>query len=320
MSAAINHFDFEKRLNLFDVANRTEVSGDYTWGNSVVKIESTYHAYIERWLDDDGLSGYAYYGKLYHATSANPLGPFNTMTECTGLQGITANAGAVFNGDPIVHNDFIYLFYSGTTSETPTYPLIGTPARDNNRIFLAKAPIADPTNFTLVGSGPILGPDTGELLVNNSRFYWDVDGNPKMIYKYATIADPEDLLLAIASADDIEGPWTNGDSDIGAVSLIEDPCVWREDEFYFLLCKSMTTQDGILSYSKTGYANDWHAVTDNARGYRRTAPYITLTSQLQPKMERPFVLVEDGEAVAFYQAILSTAETSSFNQGRTIRT
>lgn len=318
--AAINYFDFEKRLNLFDVANRTEASGDYTWGNSVVKIGSTYHAYIERWLDDDGLSGYAYYGKIYHATDTDALGPFNTMTECTGLQGIAANAGAVFNGDPIVHNGFVYLFYSGTTAETPTYPLIGTPARDNNRIFLAKAPIADPTNFTLVGSGPILGPDTGQLLVNNSRFYWDVDGNPKMVYKYATIADPEDLLLAIASADDIEGPWTNGPEPISSVSLIEDPCVWREGEFYFMLCKSMTTQDGLLLYSKTGRdADSWLAVTQNSRGYRRTAPYTNLTSNLHPKMERPFVLVEDG-ATAFYQAILTTAETSSFNQGRSIRT
>lgn len=318
--AAINYFDFEKRLNLFDVANRTEATGDYTWGNSVIKIGDTYHAYIERWLDDDGLAGYAYYGKLYHATSASPLGPFNTMTECTGLMGVPANAGAIFNGDPIVHNGFVYLFYSGTTAETPTYPLIGTPARDNNRLFLAKAPIATPSAFTLIGSGPILGPDTGELLVNNSRFYWDVDGNPKMVYKYATIAAPEVLLLAIASASNIEGPWTNGDSDIGAVSNIEDPCVWREGEFYFMLCKSMTTQDGLLLYSKTGYDDDWHAVTVNSRGYRRTASYTTLTSQLQPKMERPFVLVEDGKAIAFYQAILTTAETGSFNQGRSIKT
>lgn len=317
--AAINYFDFEKRCNLYDVANRTEASGDFTWGVSVVKIGSMYHAYIERWLDDDGLNGYAYYGKLYHSESANALGPFDTMNECTGLMGISANAGAVFNGDPIVEGGFIYLFYSGTTDETPSYPLIGKPARDNNRIFLAKAPIATPYTFTLVGSAPILGPDTGQLLVNNSRFYRDVDGNPRMVYKYATVAAPEDLILAVASADNIEGPWSNG-PDISAVSLIEDPCVWKEGEFYFMLCKDMTTQDGLLLYSKTGRdADSWLAVTEKARGYRRTAAYTTLTSQLQPKMERPYVLVVDGKAVAFYLAILSTSTLTSFNQGRAIR-
>lgn len=316
--SAINYFDFEKRCNLYDVANRTEIAGDFTWGNSVVKIGTTYHAYIERWLDDDGLNGYAYYGKLYHATDTDPLGPFNTMNECTGLMGIAANAGAVFNGDPIVEGGFIYLFYSGTTDETPSYPLIGKPARDNNRIFLAKAPIATPYTFTLVGSAPILGPDTGQLLVNNSRFYRDIDGNCKMIYKYATIADPTDLILAIASADNIEGPWSNG-PDIGAVSLIEDPCVWKEGDFYFMICKSMTTSDGLLLYSKTGYDDDWHAVTEKARAYRLTAAYTTLTSQTQPRMERPYVLVEDGKATAFYLAILNTLQTGSFNQGKTIR-
>lgn len=302
-----------------DVTKRTDATGYFIWGISVIKIESTYHAYIERWLDDDGISGYAYYGKIFHSSGADPLGPFDTMTECTGLMGIAANAGAVFNGDPIIHNGFIYLFYSGTTSETPDYPLTGTPARDNNRIFLAKAPIATPTDFTLVGSAPILGPDTGQLLVNNSRFYWDVDGNPKMVYKYATIAEPDELLLTIASADDIEGPWTNGIEPIDAVNNIEDPCVWREGDLYFMICKSQDTLDGLLLYSKTGYANDWHAATEKARAYRLTAAYDSLTSQLQPRMERPFVLVEDGKATAFYLAILTTAETSSFNQGRTIR-
>lgn len=318
--AAINYFDFEKRCDLFDVANRTDITNEFVWGVSVIKIENTYHAYIERWINADGISGYAYYGKIFHSSSASKLGPFDTMTECTGLQGIAANAGAVFNGDPIISGGFLYLFYSGTTSETPTYPLTGTPARDNNRIFLAKASLSAPTAFTLVGSAPILGPDTGQLLVNNSRFYWDVDGNPRMIYKYATIADPDVLILAIATASNIEGPWTNGPTAITAVSNIEDPCVWKEGEFYYMICKSQTTLEGVLLYSKTGTdAASWIAVTDKARAYRRTASYTTLTSQLQPRVERPFVLVEDGEATAFYLAILSTAETSSFNQGKTIR-
>jgi hypothetical protein len=317
--AAINYFDFEKRCNLYDVTKRTDITNEFIWGVSTIKIDTTYHAYIERWIDDDGINGYSYYGKIFHSSHANPLGPFDTMTECTGLMGIAANAGAIFNPDPIVYNGFIYLFYSGTTDETPAYPLVGTPARNNNRIFLAKAPLSTPTSFTLVGSSPILNPGSGQLLVNNSRFYWDVDGVPKMIYKYATIAAPSVLLLSIATAANIEGPWTNGTSPLDAVEDIEDPCVWREGDLFFMICKSQNTLDGLLLYSKTGYANDWHAVTEKARAYRLTAAYDSLTSSLQPRMERPFVLVEDGAATAFYLAILTAAETSSVNQGRTIR-
>lgn len=318
--AAINYFDFEKRCNLIDVANRTDITNEFIWGNSVVKIGSTYHAYLERWIDDDGINGYSYYGRIYHSSHASPLGPFDTMTECTGLRGITANAGAVFNGDPIVKDGFVYLFYSGTTSETPSYPLLGTNARNNNRIFLAKAPIADPTNFTLVGSAPILTPGTGNLLVNNSRYYEDIDGNPKMIYKYFTIAAPSTGLIGVASADNIEGPWTNAAAPISVISNSEDPCVWREGELYFMIVKQNGTFDGLLFYSKTGYADDWVAVTEKSRAYRPTAVYTALTSQTHPRMERPFVLVENGQATAFYLSFLINAETSSFNQGRTIRT
>lgn len=317
--SAINYFDFEKRCNLIDASKRTDITNEFIWGVSVVKIGSNYHAYIERWIDDDGLSGYAYYGRIYHSSSSDPLGPFDTMTECTGLRGITANAGAVFNGDPIVKNGFVYLFYSGTTSETPSYPLLGTNARNNNRVFLAKAPLNDPTNFTLVGSAPILAPGAGELLVNNSRYYLDIDGNPKMIYKYSTIAAPSVPLIAVASADDIEGPWTIASSPISVISNSEDPCVWREGDLFFIIVKE-NGSDGRLYYSKTGYADDWVAVTEKARAYRLTAVYTALTSQTHPRMERPFVLVENGEAIAFYLSFLINAETSSFNQGRTIRT
>jgi hypothetical protein len=323
MSAAINHFNFERRLHVIDNGFRTQRTNEYTWGKTVVKIGSTYHAYIASWIDDDGISGYAYYSKIYHASDSNVLGPFNTMTELTPLQGVASNAGAAFNPYAVVSNGFVYLFYAATTAETPTYPLIGTPARDNNRIFLAKAPVNDPGNFTLIGSGPILNPGTGQLLVNNPAFYWDIDGNPKLVYKYATIADPTVLILRVATATNIEGPWTLADEDL-PVTNIEDPCVWREGEFLYMICKAMdntyvTEKNGILLYSKTGYSDDWSIVTDRTRAYRLTTVNDTNTSELRQFIERPFVYVEDGIAKAFFTVCLATSGLTSFNVGRLIK-
>lgn len=325
MTPAINYFNFERRLSLVDNDFRTQIASEYTWGKGVVKIGSTYHAYIASWTNVDGVSGYAYYSKIYHASDSDPLGPFNTMTELTALQGITANAGAAFNPYPVIHNGFVYLLYSATTDETPSYPLLGTNARNNNRIFLAKAPVSDPGNFTLIGSGPILGPAAGQLLVNNPAPYRDVDGNWKMIYKYATIASPSVLIIAVASADNIEGPWTNASASISTVANVEDPCVWQEGEFFYMIVKNQDTGNGppagsgTLLYSKTGYQDDWIKVTDVTKAYRLTTVNDTNTSELRGNIERPFVLVVDGQAKAFYTVCLATNGLTSFNVGRLIK-
>lgn len=325
MNPAINYFDFERRLSLVDNNKRTIITNEYVWGLSVVKIGDTYHAYIERWIDDDNISGYVYYSKIYHATSSDPLGPYSTMDELPELQAIPSNAGAAFNPYAVVHNGFVYLFYAATTDETPEYPLIGTDARNNNRIFLAKAPVDDPGNFTLIGSGPILGPDTGQLLVNNPAFYWDVDGNAKMVYKYSTIENETGRIFAIASANNIEGPWINASAPISGISDVEDGCVWKEGEFFFMICKDegsglVDFENGILLYSKTGYADDWHVVSDRTRAYRLTTVNDINTSEIRTRIERPFVLAVDGVAVAFFTACMAIGGLSSFNVGRAIRT
>lgn len=329
MESAINYFDFEKRCELFDdPAKRTAVVNEYVWGNSVIKIGDTYHAYIERWDNVDGLNGYVYYGKLYHATSSDRLGPFTTMTELTELKIQTWSAGAVFNGVPIVIGNTIYLYYCGTTVETPTYPLIGTPARDNMRIGVAYTDISTPEGpFTVLPGNPILSPrasEWDELMTTNPFPYIARDGSLKMVYKSCTIADPNVLILGIASAEDPLGPWMNAPAQITSVTNIEESAVWREGEFFYMISKGqdatyVPVNNGILLYSKTGNEDDWHLVTSNTRAYRLTLCNNLLQSSLRSRMERPFVLVENGKAVAFYLAIMASDNLTSFNMGKLIK-
>lgn len=327
MGAAINHFDFESRLRLMVTANRTEITGDYTWGNSVIKIGNTYHAYIERWSNVDGISGYAYYGKIFYASSANRLGPFNSMTELTELKSQTWTAGSVFNAVPIVVGNTIYMFWAGTTVETPAYPLTGTPARDNNRIGVAYTSIDTPEGpFTLLPTNPILPPVGDQLLTNNPYPFIAMDGSLKMIYKYANAALPDVLILAQAKAvggDPLD--WVS-EGTITSVTNIEESAVWREGEYMFMVTKGqdatyVENQNGILLYNKTADTNKdgWTLVTSKTRAYRLVSNFADFTSVLRARIERPYVLVEDGEAKAFYTTVLYAPDTGSFNIGRAIK-
>lgn len=326
MTHAINYFDFEPRLRLMVQANRADVTNEFVWGNSVIKIGNTYHAYIERWDNVDGISGYLYYGKIFYASSANRLGPFTSMTELTELHDPTGSEGAVFNAVPIVVGNLIYIYWCGTTIETPDYPLNGTPARANMRIFAAYTSIDTPGGpFTTVAN-PVLEPRAGEwdeLMTTNPYPYIAKDGSLKMVYKSCTIADDNNLILGVAESTD-PLTWTNAATPITAVENIEESAVWREGEFYFMITKGqdatyVESQAGILLYSKTGNGDDWHLCPFKTRAHRLTSQFTDGTSQLRTKIERPYVLVEDGVATAFYTAVIATNSLTSFNVGRAIK-
>lgn len=327
MTPAINYFDFESRLRLMDAANVTEATGDYTWGNSVIKIGNTYHAYIERWDDVDGGSGYAYYGKIYHASSANRLGPFNSMTELTELKSQTWTAGAVFNAVPIVVGNLIYIYWCGTTVETPAYPLIGKPARNNQRIGVAYTSINTPEGpFTLLPSNPILPPLTGQLFRNNPFPFIAKNGQLKMIYKFATSADPTILIISQAKCVGGDPLVWEEEGQITTVTNVEESAVWREGEFYYMVTKGQDStyvenQNGILLYNITTDTNKdgWTLVTNKTRAHRLTSKWTTFVSELRGRIERPYVLVEDGQATAFFTNVQTLDNASSFNIGRAIK-
>lgn len=329
MTPAIDYFDFESRLRLMETAKRLDVTNEYVWGNSVIKIGDTYHAYIERWDNQDQGSGYLYYGKIYYASSSDRLGPFSSMTELTELRTQTWSAGGIFNAVPIVIGNTIYMYWCGTTAETPEFPLLGTVARANMRIGVATASIDNPGGpFTPYAGNPILSPVASqwdELMTTNPFPYIDIDGILRMCYKSCTIADDNVLKLGIATAvDNNPLSWTNAAGPITSVTNIEESGIWREGEFYYMITKGqdgtyVTAQNGILLYSKTGHPDDWHLVTQKTRAHRLTSSFTDFTSQLRDRIERPYVLVEDGVATAFYTAVQNSDNTASFNIGRAIK-
>lgn len=328
MSASVNKFDFETRMQLGVGADQTTSANEFVWGGSVTKIGSTYHCYIDKWDNVDGIDGYAYYGKIYYGSSANRLGPWNSLTELTELKSQTWTAGSVVNPIAIVFGDKIYLFWTGTTSETPSYPLVGTNARNNQRIGVAYTDISTPGGpFTLLGSNPILPPRAGqwdELFINNPWPYIARDGSLKMVYKSCTIAAPTTLKIGIATAPHPLGTWVHAAGPITSVTNIEESAVWREDEFYYMITKAqdntyVTANSGILLYSKTGNADDWHLVTDKTLAYRLTSKNTDYVATIRTRMERPFVLVENGVAVAYFMVYLRTDGLTSFNLGVNLR-
>lgn len=329
MNAPINQYDFERRMHLVDNTKRTQLNDDYTWGVGLIKIGSTYHAYIESWINDDGLYGYGYYGKIYHASSSNMLGPFNSMTELTDFQGLPGSAGAVFNPDPHVVGNEIVIYYTGTYFPGGiTYPgggLIGTESRNNQRIFVARTSVNTPSGpFTIEQVD--LNPRPGEwdgLFVNNPVVYFN--GQWQMSYKSSAVATPLITKIAIITSEgDIFGPWSNAAAPISTVTNVEEWTTWKEGGIYYTITKAQDATyvellNGILLYSKTGNPDDWHLVTNKPRAYRLTTCNDDHSSQNRTRIERGFVYVEDGKPKAFFTACITTDNLQSFNIGRLLR-
>lgn len=249
------------------------------------------------------------------------------MTELTELKSQTWTAGSVFNAVPIVVGNTIYMFWAGTTSETPTYPLTGTPARNNNRIGVAYTDISTPEGpFTLLGSNPILPPTGDQLLTNNPYPFIAKNGDLKMIYKYANSAAPDVLILAQAKAVNGDPLVWESEGTITSVTNIEESAVWREGEIYYMVTKGqdatyVENQNGILLYNRTADTNKdgWTLVTNKTRAYRLVSNFTDFSSTIRARIERPYVLVENGVAVAFYTVVGYVPDTGSFNIGREIK-
>ena len=318
--AQADYFDLERRAEWIDNTFRTTAADTFITGVAVVKIGSTYHAYITKFENDDGINGYAYYAKLYHASASDPRGPFNTMTHID-LSGQTWCAGSQTNGWVIVVGDKVYLYFTGTTSETPSYPVVGTPARNNQQIGVAVADVSTPDDFTLYTGNPILSPVSStwnELFVNNPAVYAGRHGGFMMAYKSATIAAPNTLEVGIAHSWHPLGPWTNAPASIG-VSDMEDPAVWWEGEFYYIITSNTAAGGGLMFYSKDGVSS-WTQVTDAAKSWRLATVNNNYTSNVRSRVERPFILVEDGKAKCFYRFVMAQGDTTTtFNIGQLIR-
>ncbi len=140
-----------------------------------------------------------------------------------------------------------------------------------------------------------------------------------MIYK-AKLEHEEKLILGAAIANDPEGPYERkGPSPLFDYD-IEDPFIWKQEGKYYMLAKDMRGHivgkyDGILFESEDGLN---FVISSNALAWDHEVIYTDKETEHPLFVERPQLLIENGQPKCFYTAI-SNDRSHSYNLARVLK-
>jgi len=158
---------------------------------------------------------------------------------------------------------------------------------------------------------PVMLPRPGNwdaAVISNPAAHIHKDGSVLLIYKSAPVPYPErnqnrTLQFGVARADHYSGPYERVSENNRIVFTpidtdVEDPYIWKDGEKYYLLAKCMNdsitgeAQSGFLATSQDGVS--WQ-ISDIPLAYSRTVELDDGSTETMKKLERPQVLIEDGQ-------------------------
>ncbi|MFU8849187.1 MAG: glycoside hydrolase family protein [Opitutales bacterium] len=297
-STVLSQHHFASRIQAPPKSQVFEDVGWINWGFSVVKGEDgRYHAYTSRWQPNN-LMLWRDESRIYHAVSDRPEGPFTVKAELSQLLEQPWASQSVHN--PMVKKlkGNYYLYYASFDADrTHTISVAVSdrasgpwrPSKNNPLIAerAANAWDALPTNPTAVET------DDGRIVMVYRA--WDGDGERRTKRK-----------LGIAIADDPEGPFVRPENNIISDYHIEDPDIWKENGKYWIIAKDMegevTGKKGAGIILESNDAMNWK-LSDPVLAHERKIDWADGSSVEYARVERPAVLVVDGQAICLYNAV-----------------
>ena len=309
--------DFNARIQKPHKWQVFQREGHFTWGGNTARgRDGRYHLLAATWPKATSAGGWLTHSVIVHAVAERPEGPFRLVGEIDALKGQDWARHMVHNPTVVPVAGGFALFYIGAhwgdddgdaAAQDSSLTASRQRIRFNQRIGVATAP--DPAGpWTPCPHNPILHPRADHwdwTFTTNPSVCIRPDGKVLMVYK-STRSESDPLLLGVAVADSVDGPYER----IGREPLfehnIEDPFVWHEDGRYWMLTKDMTGDvcgtrgAGILYTSGDGI--DWR-VADTPLAYLLQVEWADGTVLPVARLERPQLLIEDGKPTCFYAAI-----------------
>ncbi|WP_165730747.1 glycoside hydrolase family protein [Polaribacter sp. 20A6] len=308
-----------------------EMENYWVWGSSVIKgDDNMYHMYASRWPKMLPFHpGWMIKSEIVHATSKTPEGPYQFKDVALGERGAQYWDGKSCHNPKIVkYKDTYILYYMGSThpfedvnKENLKDFKLGSKwsiaARWSKRIGIAtskspygpwerkESPILDikPNSyysFLTSNPSPLIKKDGSVVLLFKGRSYKE-DG----------IAQ-SDMSIGVATAPHFDGRYTVvGDEPLFSMEKfgeVEDPHLWSDNKGYHMIAKDQRglltggKGDGVLAHSKDGI--NW-VIDDKPKAYTKTIQWNNGKIIKQGQLERPFVLVEDGEPTHIFFATMN---------------
>lgn len=307
------------------------MAGYWVWCGSAIRGEDgLYYLFASRWPRSLPFSAWMYASEIVRAVSDNPFGPFTFQEVVLPARGPQYWDGRCTHNPYILrHNGRYILYYMGSTHPFPPldetsrlpynceYNVVG---RANKRVGMAVAErITGP--FTRFDE-PLLPTRPGRFdnfLTSNPAAVIREDGSVCMLYKARAYLGREQnyqhgvMTIGAATASDCFDPKSYRRLDQPVFTPgeihIEDPFLFEREGKLFMLAKDMNGNisgrkySGICAESADGL--HWQM----RRGVVAYDRRITLWDGSETeyyKMERPFVLFEEGRARCIYFASTPT--------------
>jgi hypothetical protein len=300
------------------------VDGFFVWCGAPVKgTDGKYHLFYSRWpvANPNGFApGWAICSEIAYAVADRPLGPYRHVNVALPPRGREFWDGTTTHNPNIVLKDGRYcLFYMGNTGDGKTYPM----HRNNQRIGVA---IADrPEGPWRRFDKPVVDVSDDKsafdsLCVTNPGATERPDGGILLIYKAVEIVEGKPMggkvRYGAALAERPEGPYVKKPGRIfeaeGAEAakhwmLAEDPYIWFSRTYgnrYYAVARDVVGQftgaaGGIALFQSEDGLQWKPAAHPKVLG----AAFVHADGTMSPdKIERPALLIEEGEPVALFGA------------------
>jgi hypothetical protein len=292
----------------------------WIWCGSVVKGEDNrYHMFASRWPKAFKMSPHWLFScEVVRASSDTPEGPYHFEEVVLGPRDPKYFDGRNQHNPSIKKfGDTYYLYYFGATYDEPY------PAPDEEISHERYVEVWNRKRIGLATSKSVFGPwaRPDKPLLEPRPGKWDCtattnpsaamlpDGTTYMIYKSRS-GDGAPLQLGITRAPHPSGPYERI-SDEPAFQFddpalhIEDPYLWYAGGMFHVIMKDdFKMEDGSTEGGITGewgagiYATSKDCLTweiaDPPKAYSRTVLWDDGTTTVQPNLERPNLLIQDG--------------------------
>lgn len=316
---------FIDRLLPAPIGGGFKMENYWVWGSSVIKgNDGKYHMFASRWLKDIGFGKWVTNSEIVRAVSDTPIGPYEFQEVVLPIRGKQHFDGLVTHNPRIIkYKEYFLLYYFGTTYdfEIPTTNENiweddrAQEAWMNKRLCMAysksvkgpwirmERPIVNPRldkwDASITSNpAPAVNEETGEIL---------------LLYKSSTNGLTPPLLLGATLAKDMFGPYErindnpifNFDVSKTNENDVEDPFVWWADGHYELIMKDrfghICGERGGGVHAKSNDGVNWE-LSLNPLAYSKHILWDNGKKTYQNHIERPFLLVEDGEPTHLFAA------------------
>jgi hypothetical protein len=271
--------------------------GYFVWCGSAIKVGDTYHLFASRWPESTKFpEGYREHSEIVRATASKPEGPYVFQEVVIGRR----ESGKWDSG--MAHNPAIY-----KVGDTFVLYYIGSPLGSHRRqVGYASAPaITGP--WTRLDAPLDLGIKSD---ANNPAACFERDGSVKLLWRNGY------QRLYISAASSYRGPYTLTNDNAFPSAKLEDFSFFKAGGKYHIISEDNAgkvtghSRWGADICSPDGISNWVAAPTPSV--YDHTIRWTDGTKLDASRRERPWLLIENGQATALFTAIWDG--TNTWNQ------